>query len=189
MVARPWIWVEPISSAASTTPGQSFLTAGMLAELGAADRRADAKAAVLGADLPQLGDPLHVDHEVGLDQAGAQLHQQVGAARQHPRLTRRAGEQADRRIDGLWGFITHVRAASFWALPSSDRWPRTLPRRQPSPAGARSLKRLAREACTAAPRASPPMRQKKASAEMGRSKSHQGDPGERAGPRRARSLN
>ena len=28
MVARPWIWVEPISSTASTTPGHIFLTSG-----------------------------------------------------------------------------------------------------------------------------------------------------------------
>ncbi len=73
-------------------PGRRDL--GMLAELHAGDRRADAKAAVLGGDLPHLRDLLDVDQELGLDQVGAHLHDQVGAARQHARLAARAGEEA-----------------------------------------------------------------------------------------------
>ena len=51
MVARPWIWVEPIRLAASTTPGQTDLELGVLLQLGAGDGRADAKAAGLLLDL------------------------------------------------------------------------------------------------------------------------------------------
>ena len=47
MVARPWIWVEPIRLAASTTPGQTDFSRGMLLELGTRHGRADAKAAGL----------------------------------------------------------------------------------------------------------------------------------------------
>ena len=81
-MARPWIWVEPISLAASTTPGQSFLSLGMLAELGAADRGADAEAAVLGVICRSSLIFFRSTTRSGSIEAGAQLHQQVGAARQ-----------------------------------------------------------------------------------------------------------
>ena len=84
----------------------------MLVELGAGDRGADAKAAVLGGDLVHLGDALDVDHELGLDQAGAQLHEQVGAAGQHARVAARRGEQRDCRLQCLRGLVTHDLGAS-----------------------------------------------------------------------------
>ena len=93
IVARPWIWVEPISSTASTTPGHSFSTSGCspsCAPLTAAPIRKPPSSAAIVA---HARDVLDVDHEVGLDQAGAELHQKIGAARQHARHARSAGEQ------------------------------------------------------------------------------------------------
>ena len=108
MVARPWICVEPIRLAASTTPGQTDLSFGVLLELGAGDRGADAKAAGLLLDLAHLGDALDVDHQNRVDQVGAHLHQQIGAARQHPRIARFLGEQRDRLVERTRRLIAHM---------------------------------------------------------------------------------
>ena len=83
----------------------------MLAELGAGDRRADAKAAVLGCDLVHLGDALHVDESSG-SIAAAQLHEQVGAAREHARVAARRSEQRDCQLQCLRGLVTHDLGAS-----------------------------------------------------------------------------
>ena len=48
--ARPWIWVEPIRLAASTTPGQACGQRLAFADLGAGGRGADHEAAVLARE-------------------------------------------------------------------------------------------------------------------------------------------
>ena len=98
----------------------------MLVELGAGDRGADAKAAVLGGDLVHLGNALHVDHELGLDHPGAQLHEQVGAAGQDARVAARPRQQRDCRLKCLRSLVTHVLGASpllARALPSRSSAP------------------------------------------------------------------
>ena len=54
MVARPWICVEPIRFAASTTPGQAFFKRGILAELGAGHGGADLEAVAVLAGCPRM---------------------------------------------------------------------------------------------------------------------------------------
>jgi len=55
----------------------------MLTQLRAGHRGADLEAAGRACDLTGRRDPLDVDHQVGLDEAGSQPHQKIGAAGQH----------------------------------------------------------------------------------------------------------
>ena len=88
MVARPWTWVEPIRLAASTTPGHTCLSCGCSfssAPVTAAPMRKPPSSSLIWRSL---GDPLDVDDQLGLEDVGAHLHQEVGAAGQHARLAR-----------------------------------------------------------------------------------------------------
>jgi hypothetical protein len=81
----------------------------VLAQLGAGDGGADAVTAILLGDRAQAGQLLQVDHQLRLDQPGAQLDEQVGAARQRAGRAA-AAQQRDGRIQSLWRFISHRRA-------------------------------------------------------------------------------
>jgi hypothetical protein len=93
-----------MSSNASTTPGHWAFT--LLAQLGAADRGADAPATVLGRDGPQFRDLLEIDDEPGLDQTGVHLHQQIGAAGEHPGIAVGLGQQGHGLIDRVRGLVS-----------------------------------------------------------------------------------
>ena len=108
MVARPWIWVEPIRLAASTTPGHTALSLACSlssAPVTAAPTRKPPPSSLIWRSL---GDALDVDHQHRLDQVGAHLHQQIGAAGQHARLARLRGEQRDRLVERTRRLITHM---------------------------------------------------------------------------------
>ncbi len=83
-VARPWIWVEPIRLAASTTPGQAARGPHARPAPRPARRRRCASRHPRARDVEDAADALDVDDQVGLDQPRAELHQHVRAARQHP---------------------------------------------------------------------------------------------------------
>ena len=87
-VARPWTWVEPMRLAASTTPGHTCLSRGCSLSSAPVTAAPIAPAALLLGDRPGLGDLLDVDDQLGVDDVGAHLDQQVGAPGQHPRLAR-----------------------------------------------------------------------------------------------------
>ena len=107
MVARPWTWVEPISLAASTTPGQAFLSAACSpssAPVTAAPMRKPPSSAVIWRSSAM---PLMSTSERGLDQVGLHLHQQVGAAGEHARIAAFLGEQRDRLVERTRRLIAH----------------------------------------------------------------------------------
>jgi hypothetical protein len=79
----------------------------MLAQTRTGDGSADAEAAILGRNLVHGRDVLDIDHQVGLDMAGAQAHQQVGAAGQHAGKPFLGGQQANRVFYGCWGLVSH----------------------------------------------------------------------------------
>ena len=84
----------------------------MLVQLGAADGGADSETPGLLADFAHTVDTLDVDDEVGLQPAGAQLHQQVGATRQDLGGAAFARQQADSGLKGCRRFVTHVSSRS-----------------------------------------------------------------------------
>jgi hypothetical protein len=67
----------------------------MLNDFHAGDRGADPERALLHGDLAQLGDFLDVNQQLGLDQVGFHLHDDVGAAGEDPARTGRPHEQRD----------------------------------------------------------------------------------------------
>jgi hypothetical protein len=79
----------------------------VLLELGARHRGADAPAALLLGDGPSLGDFLDVDDQLGFDDVGAHLDQQVRPSGQHPRLARRARKQGDRPFQCVRCLVSH----------------------------------------------------------------------------------
>ena len=87
-VARPWTWVEPMRLAASITPGQTCLSRGCSLSSAPVTAAPIAPAALFLGDRAGLGDLLDVDDQLGIDDVGAHLDQQVGAPGQHPRLAR-----------------------------------------------------------------------------------------------------
>ena len=80
----------------------------MVHDLHAGDGGADAKAAVLGHDLPDLGDLLDVDQERRLDQVGFHLHDHVGAAGQDAGRPGRARQQRDRGLQRFRSFVSEI---------------------------------------------------------------------------------
>ena len=108
MVARPWTWVEPISLAASTTPGQTDLSLGCSlssAPVTAAPMRKPPPSSLIWRSL---GDALDVDQQLGLEHVGPHLHQQIGAAGQHPRVASLLGEQRDRLVERTRRLVAHI---------------------------------------------------------------------------------
>ena len=107
MVARPWIWVEPIRLAASTTPGQSFFRALCSPSSVAGTAAPMRKPPAFRRDLAQGLDPLHIDHEIGLDEARFHPHQKIGAAGKHEGEALLRGQQLDRLVYRIRSFISH----------------------------------------------------------------------------------
>jgi hypothetical protein len=81
----------------------------MAHDLHAGDRRADAEAAILSADLPHLRYFLDVDQEGGLDQVGFHLHDHIGAAGQYTRRPGRAGQQCHCSLQRCRRLIPEIR--------------------------------------------------------------------------------
>ena len=98
-VARPWIWVEPIRSMASTTPGQACFRRRMRLDHRAGRGRADDEAAVFLADAHDAGDFLGIDDQIGLGPARPKLDQKIGSAGQQFGLAGGSGKQCDGFID------------------------------------------------------------------------------------------
>ena len=67
----------------------------MIRQFHAGDGGADPKRAILDRDLPQFRNPFDIDHQVGLDQVGFHLDDDVGSARQDAAGARRARQQRD----------------------------------------------------------------------------------------------
>ena len=108
MVARPCTWVEPIRLAASTTPGHTDLSLACSlssAPVTAAPMRKPPASSLIWRGL---GDALDVDDQHRVDHVGPHLHQQIGPARQHPRLARLLGEQRDRLVERTRRLIAHI---------------------------------------------------------------------------------
>ena len=95
MVQRPCTCFEPISLAASTTPGHAFFRAALSPISGAGDRRTDAEAVGRFPDLAQAVDRLDVDDQVGFDKAALHPHQEVAASGENGGRAGRAGQQAN----------------------------------------------------------------------------------------------
>src|SRR5213075_2875294 len=106
---------------------------GVLLELGAGDGSTDAIATALLLDLAELGNALDVDHENGVDDVSAHLHQQICTARKHACLAGFLGEQRDRLVERIRRLIAHLVFLLTGCPPA--RWHSTSPRANPRKAG------------------------------------------------------
>src|SRR2546422_8654107 len=58
-------------------------------------------------DRARFGNSLDVDDQIGIDDVGAHLDQEVGASGQDPRLARRSRKQGHRSLQCLWCLVAH----------------------------------------------------------------------------------
>ena len=93
--ARPWIWVEPISSSASTTPGHAAFTASFLPSVAPGNGRADANLVAVRRHVHERRNALEINDQAGPHEVRAQLNQEVGAAGERFGLAVGASEKPD----------------------------------------------------------------------------------------------
>ena len=79
----------------------------MLTELGPGHGGADDKPAVFVVNLPGFLDLLDVDDEIGRDDAGTELHEQIGAPGKDAPPRASACKKAHCSFDGFGGLISH----------------------------------------------------------------------------------
>ena len=99
MVAPPWTCVEPISWAASTTPGHSARSSACSpnsAQVTAAPIRHPRSPRSMRL-IP--GNPLDVDNQIGICAFGPDLHQEIGAPRLDAGSALRSSEQSNSLIE------------------------------------------------------------------------------------------
>ena len=80
MVQRPWTCLEPISLAASTTPGHAFFRAAFSPSTAQGTAAPMLKPSAVSLISLKPVDRLDVDDQVGFDEAALHPHQQVAAS-------------------------------------------------------------------------------------------------------------
>ena len=113
MVARPWIWVEPMRFAASITPGHTCLSRGCSFSSAPVTAAPIRQPPFSSRDRAGLGDLLDVDDQLRVDDVGAHLDQEVGPPGQHADIAGRPREQGDRPVQRLWRFVSHGGGLAF----------------------------------------------------------------------------
>ena len=95
---RPWTWVEPIRSSASTTPGQALFMPACASTTAPGVAAPTTKPPPSSRIADDPGDLLGVDDQFRLQPAGAHLHQKVGPTGQNLREAGRTGKKFDRVV-------------------------------------------------------------------------------------------
>ena len=107
MVQRPCICFEPISLAASTTPGHAFCQRRVLSHDGAGNGGSDAETLGRFPDFAQALDRLDVDDQVRLDEAALHSYQEVAASGEDCGSAGRSRNQSDGIFHGQWTYVAH----------------------------------------------------------------------------------